>query len=249
MLMPQFARAIIVGASSGIGLALARALAADGAQVALVARRAAELDRAVAEIGPERARAYPHDVTETEAVPALLQAIAHDLGGIDLVVYAAGILPEQPPDSYDTATDAQIIAINFTGAVAWLNAAAARFSRTRDGTIIGIGSVAGDRGRRGNPVYGATKAALASYLESLRNRLAVRGVTVVTAKPGYVATAMIAGTKTPRILPVIPPEQAAREILAAARRGSVVAYVPPVWGTIMRVVRAIPSRLFRRVNV
>nr|MBA3822741.1 SDR family NAD(P)-dependent oxidoreductase [Ktedonobacterales bacterium] len=135
--MPQFRRAIIIGASSGIGLALARALVATGAQVALVARRAAELDRAVADLGPQRARAYPHDVTQTDAIPALFAAIAHDLGGVDLVVYAAGILPDQPQDAYDTALDAQIIAINFTGAVAWLNAAAARFTRTRDGTIIG----------------------------------------------------------------------------------------------------------------
>jgi decaprenylphospho-beta-D-erythro-pentofuranosid-2-ulose 2-reductase len=247
--MPQFRRAVIIGASSGIGLALARALAANGTQVALVARRAAELDHAVSEIGPERAHAYPHDVTQTDEIPALFAAIAHDLGGVDLVVYAAGILPEQPNDAYDTTMDEQIIAINFTGAVAWLNAAAARFARTRDGTIIGIGSVAGDRGRRGNPIYGATKAALAAYLESLRNRLAVRGVTVVTVKPGYVATQMIAGAKTPRFLPVIPPEQAAREILAAAARGGVVAYVPPVWGTIMRVIRAIPSRVFRGLNV
>ena len=247
--MPQFQRALIIGASSGIGLALARALAAEGAQVALVARRAAELARVVSEIGPERAHAYPQDVTRLDDIPALFQGIAHDLGGLDLVVYAAGILPDQPNDRYDTATDAQIIATNFTGAVAWLNEAAARFARTHDGTIIGIGSVAGDRGRRGNPVYGASKAALAAYLESLRNRLAARDVTVVTVKPGYVATPMLAGAQIPRFLPVIPPDRAAREILAAAARGSVVAYVPSVWGPIMRLIRFIPSRAFRRLNV
>ncbi len=247
--MAQFQRAIVVGASSGIGLALAEELAREGAQVALVARRADALEEAAQRIGAEHARAYPHDVTDRAAVPALFQQITHDLGGLDCIIYAAGIMPPVKLDGYDTAQDAEVIETNLLGAFAWLNEAAARFSRTRQGTIIGISSVAGDRGRRANPAYGASKAALDAYLESLRNRLSVKGVHVITVKPGYVATPMLKGAKTPRFLPVIPPQRAAREILAAAGRDQQIAYIPAVWGPIMRLVRAIPSRLFRRLNV
>jgi decaprenylphospho-beta-D-erythro-pentofuranosid-2-ulose 2-reductase len=247
--MGQWQRALIIGASSGMGQALAEELGRQGAQVALVARRTDALERIAQGIGPEQAHVYAHDVREFDAVPALFQQITHDLGGLDLVIYAAGILPHSAPDSYDTAQDIDVLATNLLGAVAWLNEAAARFARTRQGTIIGISSVAGDRGRRANPVYGASKAALSTYLESLRNRLTVRGVAVITIKPGYVATDMLAGTRTPRFLPVIPPDRAAREILAAAAAHRQVAYVPPVWGSIMRVVRAIPSGIFRRLNM
>jgi decaprenylphospho-beta-D-erythro-pentofuranosid-2-ulose 2-reductase len=247
--MTNYKRAIVVGASSGIGLALAEELARRGAQVALVARRAEALERAVQAIGPERAHAYVHDVTDRDAVPALFQQIAHDLGGLDVIIYAAGIMPHAALAGYDTAQGAEVIATNLLGAFAWLNEAAARFARTRQGTIIGISSVAGDRGRRGNPAYAASKAGLTTYLEALRNRLAVKGVTVVTIKPGYVATPLLASEKIPRFLPVIPPERAAREILDAASRGQAVAYVPAVWGPIMWLVRAIPSRLFRRLSV
>lgn len=247
--MIVFQRAMVVGASSGIGLALAEELARRGAQVALVARRADALERAVQAIGPERARAYVHDVAQRDVVPALFQQITHELGGLDAIIYAAGSMPHTAPDGYDTAQDAAVIETNLLGAFAWLNEAAARFAHTHQGTIIGISSVAGDRGRRGNPAYATSKAALTTYLEALRNRLAVRGVTVVTIKPGYVATDLLAGEKIPRFLPVIPPDQAAREILDAAMKGQAVAYVPAVWGPIMRLVRAIPSRLFRRLNI
>lgn len=247
--MAQWQRALVIGASSGIGRALAEELGRRGAVVALVARRGDELERVAQVIGPEQAHVYPHDVREFDVVPTLFQQITHDLGGLDLVIYAAGILPQSKHDEYNTALDMDVLATNLLGAVAWLNEAAARFTRTRQGTIIGIGSVAGDRGRRANPVYGASKAALATYLESLRNRLTVRGVSVITIKPGYVATDMLRGARTPRFLPVIPPVRAAREILAAAAARRQVAYVPPVWGRIMRVVRAIPSGIFRRLNV
>ena len=97
--------------------------------------------------------------------------------------------------------------------------------------------------------YGASKAALDSYLESLRNRLTVKGVRVVTIKPGYVATPLLKGVRTPRFLPVISPDRAAREILAAAEHDQQTAYIPAVWGPIMRLIRALPSRLFRRLNI
>ena len=158
---------------------------------------------------------YPHDVRRTDEAAPLFAQIAQALGGVDLVVYASGVMSRYGPDDYDLALDEQQVAVNFTGAVAWLNEAARRFGIAGAGTIIGISSVAGDRGRRGQPVYGATKAALNVYLESLRNRIERKGAFVVTVKPGPVATPMTKGLG--KLPAVITAEQAAQEILAAAR--------------------------------
>src|SRR5439155_5143525 len=118
--------------------------------------------------GPIRARAYPHDVRCVDEVPGLFQQIAADMGGLDLVIYAAGVQPRIAPDEYDTEKDRFIVEVNVIGALAWLNAAARRLERPGEGTIVGISSIAGDRGRRGNPAYGASKAALDHFLEALR---------------------------------------------------------------------------------
>lgn len=245
-------KAIVVGASSGIGEQVARQLAAAGAQVALVGRREEQLERICHEVnrdpGVGTAFAVRFDVRDRGDLSALFQQITGRLMGLDLIVYVAGSMPRVAPQEYPTEADRDTIEINFIGAVAWLNEAATRFTRAGEGTIVGISSVAGDRGRRGNPVYGATKAALATYLESLRNRLTVRGVTVTTVKPGYVQTALVAGLALPRIFPVVSPEVAAREILIAAAAGKGTVYVPSWWRFVMLVIRAMPSSIMRRLN-
>jgi short-subunit dehydrogenase len=242
-------RAIIVGASSGIGAALARRLAAEGTRVALLARREEALRELRAAIGgdPERVRLYPHDVTRPETVPELFATVARELGEPDLVVYSAGVMPRIAPDEYRFAADAEIVRVNLLGAIAWLNEAAERFARRGTGTIVGISSVAGDRGRRGNPVYHASKAGLDAYLEAVRNRVARRGVTVVTVKPGPVDTPMSRGL--PRLPFLIGADDAARRILAAAARGSRVTYVPVTWRPIMFVLRNLPGWLFQRLDI
>lgn len=247
----RWERALIIGASSGIGEALARRLAREGCRVALVARRAEELRRIVDEInqsaGTPMARSYAQDVRAYECVPALFQEIARDMGGLDAVVYCAGVMPRAEADVYDFAVDRLTVETNLLGAIAWLNEAAQRFARAGSGTIVGISSVAADRGRRGNRVYGASKSALDSYLESLRNNIGRRGVSVVTIKPGPVATPMTEGLGKQPLL--IPADQAAGLIVRAARRGVNVAYVPGAWRWIMLVVRNVPSALFRRLNI
>jgi len=246
-----FRHALVVGASSGIGEALARRLAAEGAMVALVARREGELRRIASEIGSaagnQIALVFPHDVRKVDEVPALFQEIAGALGGLDLVVYAAGVLPHIESDEYDTAKDGEMLAVNLLGAVAWLNPAADRFARLGRGTIVGIGSVAGDRGRSGNPVYCTSKAGLHAYLEALRNRVARLGVRVVTIKPGFVDTAMTRGMDG--LFWLISPDRAAEIILRAARRGAVTAYVPARWRLVMTVIRSIPSFIFTRLGI
>jgi short-subunit dehydrogenase len=246
-----FRHAVVIGASSGIGEAVARRLAADGARVALVARRRDLLEAVAADIdtaaGEPRALVVEHDVHDHDAPGELVQDIARELGGLDLVVYAVGVIHEVAPDEYDTAKDLDMLDVNLAGAVAWLNPVAERFARLGRGTIVGIGSVAGDRGRVGAPIYNTSKAGLATYLEALRNRIHRTGARVVTIKPGFVDTAMTAGKSG--LIWLISPDRAAEIILAKARRISGTAYVPARWRLLMWAVRSIPSWLFRRLRV
>jgi len=240
--------ALVVGASSGIGAAVARQLTERGCRVALVARREAELARLAAALGGDGAvRAYPHDVTRFAEVPALFQQICRDLGGLDLLVYAAGVMPHVADEEYTFAKDREIVEVNLLGAIAWINEAAPRFDRARAGTIVGISSVAGDRGRRGNPAYASSKAGLDAYLEAIRNRIGRHGVAVVTVKPGPVDTPMTEHIDRKPFL--ISAEEAARQTLAAAARRARIAYVPRKWRPIMLVLRHIPSPLFQRLDL
>lgn len=243
-------RAIVVGASSGMGAALVRQLVQQGYHVAAVARRASvlervceEADRAVAE-----SRCFPvvHDVTDVDGARAAFDEAVARMDGLDLIVYSAGVMPTVGPDQFDTELDKRIVEVNVTGAMAWLNLAADRFQVQGSGVIVGIGSVAGDRGRRGNPAYCASKAALHTYLEALRNRLSQHGVRVVTIKPGPVDTPMTAGRD--RLPLLIDADRAASGILAAVRGGPDTRYVPAAWWPIMSAVRSVPSLLFRRMN-
>ena len=150
-------RAVVVGASSGIGAALARELARAGCQLALVARREPELRRLRDEIDPggDRVSIYPHDVRRPDEAPRMLDAIATHLDGLDLVVYSAGIMPRIGPDEYTFATDAEIVGTNLLGAIAWLNEAVRRFTAAGAGTIVGISSASDKQGLK--EIDGKTK--------------------------------------------------------------------------------------------
>ncbi len=241
-------RAIVVGASSGIGEAIAKRLARDGATVALVARRQSELERVAREIAQAGGRAVPfaHDVLDADAAGPLFDRIVAELGGVDAVVYASGVLHDFAEGEWSFQKERETVEVNLVGAMAWLNPAAARFQAQEAGTIIGISSIAGERGRRGNPSYAASKAALTTYLEALRNRLGRYGVRVVTVKPGYIDTAMTRGK--PGLFWLVSADQAADRTLALARRGPVQAFVPARWGLVAFVLKLIPSFIFRRLN-
>ena len=243
-------RAIIVGASSGIGAALARRLAAEGYTLALLARRAGLLaalcDEINAAAGEIRAVHFVHDVTDYDSVPGLFQEITTVLGGLDLFIYNSGILYPSGMKHFEFDKDRRVTEVNYLGALAWLNPAAALFHRLKAGQIVGISSVAGERGRVGTPAYNASKAALTCYLESLRNRLARRGVHVLTVKPGYVLTGMTAGRKN--LFFAITAERAAADICTAIRRRRQVLYSASIWWLVMLVVRKIPSIIFRRLT-
>ena len=250
-MVSKFKNALLIGASSGIGAALARCLAEDGTRVALVARRPEELEnvrRGIATAwGQESAKVYVADVIDYEAAPGLFAKIDEEMDGLDLVVYCAGVMTEGPEDEYDFAKDKLVVEVNLLGGIAWLNPAADRFEGKRAGAIVGIGSVAGDRGRRAYPNYHAAKAGFATYLESLRNRLSRHGVQVTTIKPGPIATPMTEGMgKQPLMRSA---EEAAQKIHKAITKGKMTAYVPGVWCPIMFVIRSIPSILFRRMGI
>jgi decaprenylphospho-beta-D-erythro-pentofuranosid-2-ulose 2-reductase len=243
-------RAIIVGASSGIGAALARQLADEGYTLALLARRA-DLLAVVCEginstAGEIRAVPYIHDVTDYAAVPDLLQKIIADIGGLDLFIYNSGISFPSGMKHYEFEKDRLVTEVNYLGALAWLNPVASLFHNLRAGQIVGISSVAGERGRVGNPSYNASKAALTCYLESLRNRLTRRGVHVLTVKPGYVLTGMTTAVKNP--LFAFPTERAAADICKAIRKHKQEIYTAPIWRLVMLVIRNIPSLIFRRLS-
>ena len=249
-------RAIVVGASSGIGAELVRALVADGYHAAALARREATLQELCTEINTRASRSqagagqvypYVHNVTDSAEVPGLFQQIVHDLGGLDLIIYNAGIMPPVDLHEYNYEKDANMIQVNLLGGIAWLNQAAIRFERTGQGHIVGISSVAGDRGRIASPVYNTSKAAFTTYLEALRNRLTRHGVTVTTIKPGQVETAMLEHVK--KRLWVVSPEDAAAGILKAIKQKKQTAYVPRRWGLFMLIIRHIPSFIFRRLSL
>jgi len=237
-------RAIVVGASSGIGAALVRRLAQEGWSVAALARRGGELEVLRKDCG---ALVRTHDVKDFDAVPELFESLVRELGGLELIVYAAGLMPRIGREEYDTAKDIEQLAVNLGGCIAWCNAAAPFFRSQRAGTIVGISSIAGERGRKGSPVYATTKAALNTYLEALRNRLAESGVHICTIKPGYVDTAMTRGL--PKLFWLISADEAARRILVAARGRVNERFVPRRWWFVARALRCIPSFLFRRLNV
>ena len=242
--MYGYSHAIVVGASSGIGEQLVRQLVIDGTVVAAVARRSDRLD-ALAQDYPGQIIAVPHDVTDYAAVPALFQEITKQLGGLDLIVYAAGVMPPVGEAEYSFEKDRQMVEVNLLGAIAWLDQAALRFANTKSGTIIGIGSVAGERGRHGQPVYNTTKAALATYLEALRNRLSRFGVRVVTIKPGPTATEMTAHLHGKGMMS---PTATATIILNKSRKNGEY-YIKFTHKIAFLIIRNIPSAIFRKLKI
>lgn len=247
---PRSGTCIVVGASSGIGLALARRLAGQGRKVAMLARRAAELQAMVAQandaLGKPQAFAYVHDAADVDAVESLFARIEQELGPVDEVHYVAGVMPEVAKDEFDLAKDAAQVQVNMLGCIAWGNAAARRFLARKSGCFVGISSVAQDRGRVGRPVYNASKAGMDTYLEALRNRLWRHGVRVTTIRPGFVETPM---TKGLPLNGAISADKAAELILRARDKQKTIAYVPGKWRPIMFVIRNIPSFVFRRLSI
>ena len=244
--------ALVVGGSSGIGAALVRTLAKNSYCVAAVARRETLLSQLCEEVNQStsnsaKALYYPHNVVDFEDTVTLFQKITADLGGLDLVIYAAGVQPSMAEDEYNFEKDSAMVNVNLLGAMAWLGLAATRFERAETGHVVGISSIAADRGRRLNPGYNASKAGLDTYLEALRNRLSRYGVTVTTIKPGFVDTRLL--ENAPRTMWVISPEEAANQIFQAIEKRKQTVYVPKRWRFASLAIKYMPSVVFRRLNI
>jgi len=246
-------RAIVIGASSGVGAALTRRLVLSGYLVAAVARRQEMLEDLCTSINASLPTEnnqviwpYAHDVTNFEEIPDLFQEIVQTLGGLDLIVYAAAVQPAVGAQEFNFDKDRAMINTNLLGAIAWLNQAAVRFERARGGQIVGISSIAGERGRVAGPVYNTSKAGLNTYLEALRNRLSRRGVTVTTIKPGFVETRLLQNAA--KTFWVISPEDAAKQIHTAIARRHQTVFIPKRWLVVGLIIRHIPSFIFRRLS-
>lgn len=245
-------KAVLVGAAGGIGAALARRLAREGYVLALLDRSDDTLNPLCDEInqthGETRAVPYEHDVTAYDKVPDLFRKVVAELGGIDLFVYVAGVIYFPALDEFNFAEDQKMVAVNLLGAMAWMSEVAPVFQSMRGGQIVGVSSVAGDRGRVSNPGYNTSKAGFTCYLEALRNRLTRHGVHVLTVKPGMVKTQMLDLPNAPKPMLAVTPEQAADGIWNAIQKRKQVAYVSGLWRWVMLVIKQIPSVVFRRLN-
>lgn len=228
-----------------MGAALAHLLLQEGAAVTLVARREDRLlDLAD---GFPQAFVLATDVTDTKNALTNFQKAVDHMGGLDEIYYCSGRMEAVEMDEYNTEKDLASMQVNIMGAIAWLNPAADYLQKQGHGKIIGISSVAGERGRVASPVYNTSKAALSTYLEALHNRLFKKGVVVTTIKPGFIDTEMTQGL--PGLFWLISAEEAARQILRAVAKNKATVYVPARWGLVMFIIRHIPSFIFRRLSI
>lgn len=242
---------IVIGASTGIGAEIAKAHLKQGNHVALIARRKNEMEKRIQECGVLGAGVkfflFTHDVAETHQAGILFAKALELLGGLDEIYFAAGIMEKVELSEFDTLKDLRMLQTNLAGAIAWINPAAQYFSKKGQGKIIGISSIAGDRGRVGNPVYNTSKSGFNTYLEALRNRLARKGILVLTTKPGFIDTAMTRGMKG--LFWVISAEKAASIIIKAADSNKEDIYVPARWWLVGTIIKLIPSFIFKKLNV
>jgi len=235
-------RAVVFGATSGIAQEVLRLWARRGDDLFLVARNQERLASVAEDLrlrGARSVRTAVADLDDLSIHPALFD----DAGQFDVTLVAHGLLAGPGADA-DAACAERILRTNLNSPVSLLTQAAARAQA--GACLAAIGSVAGDRGRAANAVYGAAKAGLDAFLSALRQRLFARGVRVVTLKPGFVDTAMTAHlTKSPLFAP---PATVARGIVRAVDAGRPVVYLPRFWRIVMLLVRAIPERLFLRLQ-
>jgi len=242
---------LIIGATSAIAEAAARIFATRGEALFLVARNAEHLRAVVADLnirGAARADSTTLDVTDFAAHEAVIEKAERDLGGIDIALIAHGTLSDQAQCEQSVDVMRREFDINALSTLALLTALANRMEARRSGTLAVISSVAGDRGRQSNYVYGAAKAAVSTFLGGLRQRLAKSGVTVLTIKPGFVDTPMTAGIANKGALWAQPDRVAAGIVQAIDRRRNIV-YLPWFWRWIMLVIRHIPEPIFKRLKL
>lgn len=241
---------LFLGATSSVARALAHQMAQHGAALHLAARDGFEVER----MAKDMAIRYQASITcstfeafDYHTHAEFLQKAVDNLGGLDGVVVSLGELGDQQQAEVDFDRAQRIIHSNYTGVASLLTHGANYLEEQGNGFIIGISSVAGDRGRQSNYIYGSAKGALSLFLQGLRSRLCKSGVHVMTVKPGFVDTKMTFGK--PGMFLVASPEQVATAVIKALQKKKDVAYVPWFWFWIMLIIRSIPEFLFKKLKL
>ncbi len=241
---------LILGATSAIASALAREFAAHKFDLVLGGRDRGELSALASDLSLRygiRAGVLSFDALDTQTHASTLRSFLSGAGNaLEGVVVCMGYLGDQAKGQCDWEEARRILETNFTGCVSALNILANHFEPRRAGFICAISSVAGDRGRQSNYLYGAAKAGLSTFLQGLRNRLFHANVKVITVKPGFVDTHMTYGR--PGLFLVASPESVAKGIFRAIAKGKDVVYLPWFWRPIMLIVRSIPEAIFKRLR-
>lgn len=243
-------KAVLLGATSGIGRAIARQMAARGDQLFLLGFDVPDLERSARDLEVRGAKGAVGtarcDLRDSATFEPALAAAEAALGGFDTVVLTAGLFGTQERLEQDAALTEAVLDANFTGSILFCEAARKRLLARGGGTLCAFSSVAGDRGRKPVALYGATKAGLSHYLESLDHRYRAAGLRTVCIKPGFVRTSMTEGLKPPPF--AAEPEDVARLALRAIDRGTPLVYAMPIWRLVMLVIRHLPRFVMRRVG-
>jgi short-subunit dehydrogenase len=243
-------RILIVGATSAIAVACARRWAAGQARFALVGRNAGKLRQVAEDLrvrGADDVSVHVLDLMDFDSHAAVVQACVAALGEVDIALVAHGLLSDQTLCQRDATAARLEFDTNATSVIHIVTQLAAQMEQVGNGTLAVISSVAGDRGRASNYVYGSAKAAVSAFCEGLQLRLHARGVHVLTIKPGPVDTPMTAGMKLPAAL-TASADRVAQDIVRASARGGGTLYTPWFWRPIMAIVRAVPAFVMMRMQ-
>lgn len=243
-------RILVLGATSGIAEACVRLWAARGDSLYLIARNADRLAAVAADArtrGASQVDTTVANLDDTTAHPELLARAINTLGGLDIAFFALGVLGDQQQAERNFGTAGQILHTNFTAPASLLTWLANYMAQRHAGTLAVLSSVAGERGRKSNYVYGSSKAGLTAFVDGLRNRIDREGVRVMTIKPGPVRTAMTENMKGSAKFADV--EAVAATLVKVIDKGPDVVYVPGIWRVIMAVIRAIPERIFKKLNL
>ena len=246
--VPQ--RILVLGATSGMAEACCRLWAERGDSLFLVGRSASKLAAMAADLrirGAGYVDTAVTDLDDTAHHPELLAGAINSLGGLDVAFVAVGVLGQQADAERAFPPAHQILHTNYVAPASLLTWLANYCAQRHAGTLAVLSSVAGERGRKSNYVYGSSKAGLTAFVDGLRNRIDREGVRVMTIKPGPVRTAMTEGMKNPPRLAEV--GDVAATLVKAIDRGDDVVYVPGIWRFIMAAIRAIPERMFKKMNL
>lgn len=244
-------RILIIGATSAVATACARLWAAERSQLFLVGRDGDKLQALANDLkvrGAETVTTFQMLAEDTASHTGMLTAALQSLSQVDIALIAHGTLPDQSACESDADLTLREFATNGTSVIALLTILANQFQRQQAGAIGVITSVAGDRGRPSNYVYGSAKAAVSVFCEGLRARLFKAGVSLTDIRPGFVATPMTQELPLPATL-VAQPEAVAKRIVAGIESGADVLYAPAFWQLIMLIIRSIPRQIFKRMTV